>query len=152
MLDQQRRRSSAQNQGHANFARAILFAHLVVGGLAAGLFVFHEKFFASLVTLFWYLNSIGLIVGMCRMLQWCRITLGLWFLCGGVVAMIFVALMPPVAPGSDGQPALSVQLIPIWLSTLAVGYLAAGAVMLLSPRIERATAHGFSLWQPSSPW
>lgn len=152
MLDLQRQRSSAQNQSNSNYARVVLFAHLVVGGLAAGLFVFHELFFASLMTVLWYLHSIGFMVGMCRMLQWCRITLGVWFLLGGLASLVFVAGLSPVPPDLQSPPALSVQLIPIWLSTVAFGYLVAGAVMLLSPRMERATAYGFTLWQPSSPW
>lgn len=152
MLDLQRQRSSAKNQQRANYARLVIFSHLVLGALAAGLFVFHQEFYASLATLLWYLLSIGLVVGMCHMRQWCRILLGLWFAAGGLVSLVYVAYLPPVSSGGAVEPALSLQLIPIWLSTAGLAYLAAGAIMILSSRIEQATTSGFALWQPSNPW
>jgi len=152
MLDQQRQRSSVQNQANAFLARVVIITHLCIGVCAGGALIFHEQFSAVMAEVIWYLLSIGLIVGMCNFLQWCRITLGLWFLAGAIAAFIFIAFLPPPPASSMPQPPLSLKLMPFWLSTLALGYVAAGIVLMLSSRIERATARGFTLWEVPREW
>lgn len=152
MLDLQRQRSSMQNRDNARLARAVLAGHLIVGASAAGLFTFHERFTAALVTTVWYLLSIGLIVGMCRFLQWCRVTLGLWFIAGAAVSMAYLAYEPPQPETLTPAPPISIKLLPFWLSTAALGYMAGGLTTLLSSRVQRATAKGFALWDVSHNW
>lgn len=153
MLDLQRQRSSVQNQTSAHLARLVIISHLLAGAMAAAVMIFHERFMAALVTAVWYVLSIGLIVGMCHMLQWCRVTLAMWFVIGAVAAFTYLAWQPP--PPTDAampQPPLSLKLMPLWLSTLALGYLAGAISLLLSSRIYRATQRGFTLWQVPNNW
>ncbi len=152
MLDQQRQRSSMQSRDNARLARAVLVGHLMVGASAAGLFTFHERFTAALVTTVWYLLSIGFIVGMCKFLQWCRVTLGLWFIAAAVIAMAYLAYEPPQSEALTPAPPISIKLLPFWLSTAALGYMAGGLTLLLSSRVQRATSKGFALWDVSHNW
>lgn len=78
--------------------------------------------------------------------QWCRILLALWFLLA-VLAGIGFLLYPPMPVGRSEEPVtLSPAILPFWLSTLLLAYLAGSALLLLSHRIERATMRGFRLW------
>jgi hypothetical protein len=134
-------------------ARLVIINHLVFGAIAAGVMIFHERFTAALVTAVWYVFSIGLIVGVCHMLQWCRVMLAIWFMIGALVAFAYLAWLPP--PPTDSTlppPPLSVKLMPFWLSTLALGYLMGAVSLLLSSRIYRATQRGFALWEVPNNW
>ena len=153
MLDLQRQRSSMQNRDNARLARIVLIGHLVIGAGAACIFTFHERFTEALATTAWYLLSIGLIVGMCKFLQWCRISLGLWFILGASVAMVYLAYLPPNLEAiQEPPPPISVKLLPFWLSTVALGYVAGGVTLLVSSRVHRATSKGFALWDVSHNW
>ena len=121
MLDLQRQRSSGQSKANASFTRLIIVAHLLGGVVAAGMLFSLGLITPALVTILWYLLSIALIAGMCHMLG---------------------AARDPQAV-SD----LSRQLLPLWLSTYGAAYFVGGAVILFSPKIESATARGFSVWR-----
>ncbi len=152
MLDLQRQRSSIQNRDNPRLVRSILIGHLIIGAGASGVFIFHERFSAALMTATWYLLSIGFIVGMCKFLQWCRVTLGLWFIAGAIVSMTYLAFLPPAPEETLTPPPLSIKLMPFWLSTVALGYVAGGLALLLSSRVQKATAKGFTLWDVSHNW
>lgn len=141
-----------QNQSNAHLARTVIIGHLFSGAVASGLLIFHERFTAALAASAWYVLSIGLIVGMCRMFQWCRVLLAVWFAAGAAAAFVYLAWQPPppVEPGL--QPTLSVKLMPFWLSTLALGYLASGFILVISSRIFRATEKGFTLLETPRNW
>ena len=148
MLDLQRQRSSGQSKANASFTRLIIVAHLLGGVVAAGMLFSLGLITPALVTILWYLLSIALIAGMCHMLQWCRIMLGLWFLVASITVFIFIA-QSPLGAARDPQAVsdLSRQLLPLWLSTYGAAYFVGGAVILFSPKIESATARGFSVWR-----
>lgn len=141
-----------QNRDNARLARVVLACHFIVGACAAGLFTFHERFTAALTTTVWYLLSIGFIVGMCKFLQWCRVALGLWFIVAASVSMAYLAYESPSLETLDPPPPISIKLLPFWLSTAALGYMAGGLTLLLSSRVQRATAKGFTLWDVSHNW
>lgn len=152
MLDLQRKRSSAHGKANVHLARIVVILHLIAGALVASIFLFHELFIAAISAALWYLISIGLVVGMCNFLQWCRVVLGLWFILGAGFAFAYLAWLPPAPDMAQPQPALALKLLPFWLSTIALGYCAGGILLLVSKRIERATMMGFSLWEARNDW
>ncbi len=148
MLDLQRQRSGYQTKESVFFARGFLIAHLVVGASVAVALTFHEVFFFALTEAAWYLLSILLITGMTWRHQFCRMLLGAWFILGAVGAIIYLVwCLPSVEPPTEDQPArLSMRLMPLWLSTVALGYACAGGLLFVSKRMTRATMRGFALW------
>lgn len=150
MLDLQRRKSAYQNKHSVFFARGVIFAHLVTGGSLLVALVFHELFTFTMAGFAWYAGSVLLIALMTRHQQWARLTLGLWFLLGAVGAFAYLAWWLPAVelPTAPEAPPvkMSVRLLPLWLSTIALGYAACGLVLIVSRRLERATARGFDLW------
>lgn len=150
MLDLQRRKSAYQNKHSVFFARGVIFAHLVVGGALLVALVFHELFAFTMLALGWYVFSVLLIALMTWHQQWARIGLGLWFLVGAIGALAYLAWWLPAAEklGTPGEAPvkLSMRILPLWLSTIAIGYAASGIVLMVSRRIVRATARGFDLW------
>lgn len=147
MLDLQRQRSDSPNTDSVNFTRLVFVLHVLIGALAVGLLICQELVSASLIALIWYLLSIGLMVGMCRMLQWCRIILGWWLIMGGLAALAYISSLPPIAPNSaDDQAALAQRLLPLLFSTVVILDMLGGSLFLLSQRVLRATTRGFTLW------
>lgn len=150
MLDLQRQNSSSRNYAGAAYARAVSLGHLVCGLLAPVLLVFHGLLFPAMIVAFWYLLSIIMIVGMMNHHQWCRSLLSVWFFLAGGAGLVYVLMVEPVpALTAEGEPSpspLPLNLLPFWLSTFALIYVAGGFTLLLSRRIERATMRGFRLW------
>ena len=145
MLDLQRQRYTPRHYADIDFARVFIVAHLALGMLTAVLLMFHELFLASLNVVLWYLLSLGLIFGMLTHRQWCRIFLGLSFLLGAVFGLFYLMwVAPTLSPATT--PLLPLALLPFWLSAFAFAYAAGGLVMIISLRMQRATTHGFTLW------
>ena len=147
MLDQQRQRTSSQSLAGATYASALIVAHFLCGSAAAALMVFHQLFFVALIVAGWFLCSVCLVVGMMNHQQWCRILLAFWFLVGAIAGLGYL-LYTPVLPTATETVAetLPCTLLPFWLSTLVIAYLAGAGALLLSRSIERATMRGFRLW------
>lgn len=147
MLDLQRQRSTSRSLAGASFASSVVIAHLCCGPAAATLLVFHQLFFPALLVTGWFLCSVGFVVGMMNHQQWCRILLALWFLLGALTGISYLLLSPvPPTPSETEPETLSRNLLPFWMSTVVLAYLAGAALLLLSRRIERATMRGFRLW------
>jgi hypothetical protein len=149
MLDLQRQRSGYQFKESVFFARGVLIAHIIVGASVAVALMFHEVFFVALVATGWYLLSLLLIAGMAWRHQICRILLALWFIVGAAAAIVYLVWFLPTgeAPSLDAHARLSLRIMPLWLSTVALGYGIGGALLLGSKRMERATMRGFALWE-----
>jgi hypothetical protein len=147
MLDLQRHRSCSRSLAGASFASGLVLAHLVCGATAAALMVFHQLFFAALVVAGWFLCSICIVVGMMNHQQWCRILLAAWFLLGALAGLGYLLYAPSLPkPVEMITETLPQTLLPFWLSTFVLAYVAGAGVLLMSRRIERATMRGFRLW------
>jgi hypothetical protein len=145
MLDLQRQRYSPGHHAYIDFARGMVASHLVLGLLAAVLMLFHELFFTSLSVALWYLFSLGGVCGLLTHRQWCRILLGLLFFVGSAGGLFFLVWLAPIL-NTETNPLLPVTLLPFWLSAYAFIYAAGGIIMIISTRMQRATNHGFTLW------
>ncbi len=155
MLDLQRQKSGFQNKHSVFFARGVIFGHLVLGGAAIAGLLFQQLFELTMASFGWYVASLALIVGMARAMQWARIALAAWFVFGAMGVFAYLGWwMPNPEPSpviDDGvemtsRASLSLRLLPLWLSTVALAYGAGGVVLLVSRRMQRATSRGFDLW------
>lgn len=145
MLDLQRQKFASRSNPGTVFTRALILSHIALGPLAAIAMLFHERFAMAVVAALWFLITVGLIAGMKNHLQWCRIFLALVF---GAAALDSLGYLMWVAPSlhPEEAPALSLKIMPFWLSIWAMMYAAGSVLLLVSKRIERATMRGFELW------
>ena len=148
MLDLQRQKYASRTNPGTVFARGIVFAHLVCGPVAAIVLVFHERFMMAVVAALWFLITVGLVAGMKNHLQWCRVCLAIAFVAASLESLGYLVWVVP-AIDSTAPPALSLKILPFWLSVWAMLYAAGGFLVLVSKRIERATMRGFELWPPA---
>ena len=150
MLDLQRQRSGYQFKESVFFARGFLITHLVIGAAVAAALMFHELFAFALTVAGWYLISLLLMAGMAMRRQACRICLALWFVlgAGGVIAyLVWFLPVTDAAAGDENTVRLSLRIMPLWLSSVALGYAVGGVMLFVSRRMERATMRGFALWE-----
>ena len=147
MLDLQRQKYASRTNPGTIFARSVVFVHLACGPLAAIVMLFHERFLMAVVAALWFLITLGLVAGMKQHQQWCRVLLAVTFELAALEAFGYLAWVAPSII-TETPPALSLKIMPFWLSIWALLYVAGGFVLLMSKRIERATMRGFDLWPP----
>ena len=145
MLDLQRQKYASRTNPGTLFARSVVFAHLTCGPVVAVIMVFHEQFLIAAIGALWFLITLGLVAGMKNHLQWCRVVLAVASELAAVAAFGYLIwIVPSLHP--QEPPALSLKIMPFWLSIWAFLYAAGGCLLLMSRRIERATMRGFVLW------
>lgn len=145
MLDLQRQKYASRTNPGTIFARSVILAHIACGPIAAVIMVFHEQFLVAVIAALWFLITIGLVAGMKNHLQWCRVALALTSELAAFAAFGYLIwVVPAISPAIP--PALSLKIMPFWLSIWALIYAAGGGLLLMSKRIERATMRGFVLW------
>ncbi len=145
MLDLQRQKYASRTNPGTLFARAVVFAHLASGPVPAIIMVFHEQFLIAAIAALWFLITIALVAGMKNHLQWCRVVLAIVSELAALAALGYLIWIVP-ALNPERPPALSLKIMPFWLSVWAFLYAAGGGLLLMSRRIERATMRGFELW------
>jgi hypothetical protein len=144
MLDLQRyKEGSLRSEVH--FTRVALWAHLVVGGVAVVLLLFHEVFRWAAGAGLWYLMTVLLITGILSGMAVCRCLLALFFFIFTIGGILFLGhVLPELKP--EQPPLISHSLLPLWLGLVNVTYAAGGIFFLLNVRIRKACDIGFKLW------
>ncbi len=144
MLDLQRYKEGSL-RGEVHFTRAALWTHLVVGGVAVVLLLFHELFRWAAGAGLWYLLSVLLITGILSGMSACRWLLALSFFAFSIGGILFLGhVLPELKP--ETPPLVSHGLLPLWLGMVNVIYTGGGLFFLISVKIRKACHVGFKLW------
>ncbi len=143
MLDAQRHRPGSLRE-EVTFTRRILTAHLVGGLGVLGLTAGHGFMTWSAGAGLWYVLTLPPLLGLMAGNRHLRHLLGLQFLFFSLMGIYFLTQVMPGMP-EPGRGLISVRWMPFWLGALNVLYAIAGACLMMSQRVRRAAAAGFSL-------
>jgi len=144
MLDVQRQRG-AKHREEIDFARKLMWTHMIFGAVVILLFLFHELFRWFAGALVWYAVTLALVYGFMSQRAYCRWLLALVFFVGTLAAMYFVNRVFPVST-PPRVPLVPHAFIPLWMGLASLTYGIGGMLMLFNARIRRAGQTGFLLW------
>lgn len=144
MLDVQRYRGAVYRD-EVNFARKVMWAHMIVGAVVITLFLFHEVFSWFAGAMGWYALSLVAMYGFMSEKPACRLLLAVVFLGGAGAGLYFIN---QVFPGLQPQrgPLIPLSFIPIWVGAANLCYGAGTLMVLFNQKIRRAGSVGFTLW------
>jgi len=144
MLDVQRNRG-LKHREEIDFARKVMWGHMIFGAVVVLLFLFHEFFQWSAGAMAWYAVSLALVYGFISQRACCRWLLALVFFGGTLAGVYFINRVFPVST-PPRVPLVPHALIPLWLGLANLTYGIGGMLMLFNARIRRAGQTGFLLW------
>ena len=144
MLDVQRNRG-LKHREEVNFARKVMWGHMIFGAVVVLLFLFHEFYKWSAGAMAWYAVSLALVYGFISQQAYCRWLLALLFFVGTLSGLYFINCVFPVST-PPRVPLVPHVLIPLWLGLSNLTYVIGGLMMLFNKRIRRAGQTGFLLW------
>ncbi len=144
MLDVQRYRGAIYRD-EIQFARKLMWAHMVIGAAVIAMFLFHEIFWWFLFSGIWYALSLGVMYGMMNGQKYFRLLLAITFLFGAATGVFFVnRVLPLVEP--PHRPFLPHSLVPVWVGLANLLYAVMALALIFNPRVKKASATGFTLW------
>lgn len=144
MLDVQRYRGAVYRD-EVNFARKVMWGHMILGAVVITLFLFHEVFTWFAGAMGWYALSLVAMYGFMSEKPACRMLLAVVFLAGAMAGLYFINRVFPGLQPLRG-PLIPLSFIPIWVGAANLCYGAGTLLLLFSGKIRRAGSVGFTLW------